>query len=162
MIPTTSSSSSSSSYSSTELNDYHSQKNSDFKIPMHRKIGSAMKERSNLLENITVTSGLPKSLSFRKICSRCGRTRSEHGEMGFGNSCSFEHCGRCGAAAHCHQRVGQVMGVLCQLSANDGAKTGASAIYLRKLRDLAARADLERQTIHRRQSILLLGDDNRE
>lgn len=28
---------------------------------------------------------LPKGLSYRKICSRCGKTRSEHGELGFGN-----------------------------------------------------------------------------
>lgn len=49
------------------------------------------------------------------------------------------------------------MGVLCQLAVNDGATPGASTIYQRKLRDLADRADLERQNIHRRKHILLSG-----
>ena len=47
------------------------------------------------------------------------------------------------------------MGVLCQLSVSDGATHGASTIYQRKLRDLATRADLERQNIHRRKQIFV-------
>ena len=150
-------SSSSSSSNSSESNDYHISKILNRQIPTSNPNIKSSMERYKPFANITLTSGLPKSLSFRKICSRCGRTRSEHGEMGFGNSCSFENCGCCGASARCHQRFGQVMGVLCQLSVSDGATLGASAIYHRKLQDLAAHADLERQNIHRHRHVILGG-----
>jgi hypothetical protein len=91
------------------------------------------------------STGLPKALSFRKICSRCGKTRGEHGDLGFGNKCVFQDCGRCGAGLHMHEAAGQPMGVLCQLTEAEGATAGASASYERKLRDLAARANLQRE-----------------
>ena len=153
LIPAASSLSSSSS--SLDSDDYVSTKHSGTRTSTSSTFITANNKRRNPFETITLTSGLPKALSFRKICSRCGRTRSEHGEMGFGNSCSFETCGRCGAAANCHQKAGKVMGVLCQLSVIDGATHGASTIYQRKLRDLATRADLERQNIHRRKQIFV-------
>lgn len=90
-------------------------------------------------------TGLPKSLSFRKICSRCGKTRGEHGDLGFGNKCVFQDCGRCGAGEHIHKKMGQPMGVLCQLTEAQGAMQGASKVYDRKIRELAARADLQRE-----------------
>jgi len=90
------------------------------------------------------TSGLPKSLSFRKICSRCGKARSEHGELGFGHKCVFQECGKCGAGIHVHRRHCQPMGVSCSLTTSQGAVPGATAAYERKIRELAARADLQK------------------
>jgi Tesmin/TSO1-like CXC domain, cysteine-rich domain len=111
----------------------------------------------SLYEEITRTCGLPKALSFRKICSRCGKTRSEHGELGFGNKCVYQHCGKCGANVQRHEQAGQAMGVLCKLSVQEGATPGAGVKYERKIRDLAARADLQRHLIRQRQYIF--GDD---
>jgi len=90
-------------------------------------------------------TGLPKSLSFRKICSKCGKTRSEHGELGFGNKCVFQECGKCQAGVHVHENAGQPMGILCQLTVDEGATPGASIAYERKIRELAARADLQKE-----------------
>jgi hypothetical protein len=90
------------------------------------------------------SGGLPKSLSFRKICSRCGRTRSEHSEsVGFGNKCTFQDCGKCGADKRLHLSVGCPMGVHCRLAVEQGARPGSADSYRRKLRELAARADLQ-------------------
>ncbi|KAL7571241.1 hypothetical protein ACA910_008899 [Epithemia clementina (nom. ined.)] len=96
-------------------------------------------------EEIMRSCGLPKSLSFRKICSKCGKTRSEHGELGFGNKCVFQECGKCLAGLHVHRKAGQPMGILCQLTVRQGAAPGASTLYERKIRELAARADMQRE-----------------
>jgi hypothetical protein len=144
---------SSSSSSSTTSNDLNANIRSN--VSNQNVDSTSSTNRCSIYENITRTCGLPKSLSFRKICSRCGRTRSEHGEFGFGNSCAYECCGRCGASLQCHQQNGNVMGVLCQLTVDDGAIPGASYQYHRKLRDLAARAELQRQAIHRRKFVLV-------
>lgn len=111
-----------------------------------------------LYDELIRTSGLPKSLSFRKICSRCGKTRGEHGELGFGNKCVFQECGKCGAGAHVHEKAGQPMGVLCQLTVEEGAKTGAASAYERRIKELAARADLQKE-IRRRQDEDSMADD---
>jgi hypothetical protein len=87
---------------------------------------------------------LPKSLSFRKICSRCGKTRGEHGELGFGNKCVYQDCGKCGAGIQMHTLLNVPMGIQCSLSEKDGAMPGAADSYTRKIRDLALRADMER------------------
>mmetsp|Transcript_9373 Transcript_9373/g.23341 ORF Transcript_9373/g.23341 Transcript_9373/m.23341 type:complete len:641 (-) Transcript_9373:120-2042(-) len=89
-------------------------------------------------------SGLPKSLSFRKICSKCGRTRAEHGELGFGNKCTFGDCGKCGALLKQHLCHKTKMGILCTLKEQQGAFPGASESYDRKIRNLAARAELQK------------------
>jgi hypothetical protein len=102
-------------------------------------------------EETVRSSGLPKSLSFRKICSKCGKTRGEHGELGFGNKCVYQECGKCGAGQHMHERAGQPMGVLCCLTVEDGATPTASAVYERKIRELAARADLQRELQRRKE-----------
>ena len=102
-------------------------------------------------EELVRTSGLPKSLSFRKICSKCGKTRGEHGELGFGNKCVFQDCGKCGAGVQMHQQAGQPMGILCQLTVQQGATAGAAALYERKIRDLAVRADLQKELQRRKQ-----------
>lgn len=95
-------------------------------------------------EDMIRTSGLPKSLSFRKICSKCGKTRSEHGELGFGHKCIFQECGKCGAGIQMHALAKQPMGILCQLSVRQGAIPGAAVVYERKIRKLVARAELQR------------------
>ena len=88
--------------------------------------------------------GLPKALSFRKICSRCGKTRGEHGEFGFGNKCEFDDCGKCGASIACHKKAASSMGIFCSLTVDQGAKVGAAESYERKIRVLAARAELQK------------------
>ena len=95
-------------------------------------------------EVMHAASGLPKSLSFRKICSRCGKTRGEHGELGFGNKCLYQDCGKCGADQRWHEAANQSMGISCQLSVAQGAIPGAALAYERKIRDLATRAELQR------------------
>jgi hypothetical protein len=89
-------------------------------------------------------SGLPKSLSFRKICSKCGRTRAEHGELGFGNKCTFSDCGKCGASCLQHSLHSTKMGILCTMTVEQGATPGASEAYDRKIRALAARAEIQK------------------
>lgn len=95
-------------------------------------------------EDVVKSSGLPKSLSFRKICSKCGKTRGEHGELGFGNKCVFQECGKCGAGIQMHLKVGSPMGILCRLTVEEGATPGAAALYERRIRDLAARAEVQK------------------
>ena len=89
--------------------------------------------------------GLPKSLSFRKICSKCGKTRGEHGELGFGHRCVYQDCGKCGAGIQMHAKRGVPMGVLCCLTEKDGATPGQAAAYVRKIADLAARAEIQQR-----------------
>lgn len=90
-------------------------------------------------------SGLPKSLSFRKICSKCGRTRSEHGELGFGNKCTFGTCGKCGATSKLHKHSNCSMGILCSLQVHQGAIPGAVQTYERLIRKLAKQAERQKQ-----------------
>ncbi len=87
-------------------------------------------------------SKLPKGLTFRKVCSHCGRQRAEHGEFGFGNKCPFKTCGRCGADVSCHEVRRIPMGVTCTLKECHGAIAGASNDYDLMLADLAARAEI--------------------
>ncbi|CAB9525540.1 tesmin/TSO1-like CXC [Seminavis robusta] len=102
-------------------------------------------------EDVIRSSGLPKSLSFRKICSKCGKTRGDHGELGFGNKCVYQECGKCGAGAHVHSKKGIPMGILCCLSVDDGATPGAAASYEQMIRNLAARAELQKELQKRKQ-----------
>jgi hypothetical protein len=99
-------------------------------------------------EDVTKSSGLPKALSFRKICSKCGKTRGEHGELGFGNKCVYQDCGKCGAGVQMHLKAGVPMGILCRLTVDEGAIPGASASYERKISDLATRAELQKTLFH--------------
>jgi hypothetical protein len=87
---------------------------------------------------------LPKGLSFRKICSTCGKTRGEHGELGFGNKCVFQECGRCGAGVQMHIKANAPMGFLCSLTVERGAQPGAAASYEKKIHNLAVQAELQR------------------
>jgi hypothetical protein len=43
-----------------------------------------------------------------------------------------------------HIKTGSPMGILCRLSVSEGATPGASSAYERKIRDLAARAELQK------------------
>jgi hypothetical protein len=65
--------------------------------------------------------------------------------LGFGNKCVFQECGKCGAGIQVHRKAGQQMGILCQLSTEDGATPGASELYTRKIQELAARANIQRE-----------------
>ncbi|KAL3762194.1 hypothetical protein ACHAW5_002782 [Stephanodiscus triporus] len=87
---------------------------------------------------------LPKGLTYRKVCSHCGRQRAEHGEFGFGNKCPFTTCGRCSAEEELHRRDDGTccMGVMCTLTVEEGAKRGANDKYEAMLADLAARAEV--------------------
>jgi len=87
---------------------------------------------------------LPKSLSFRKICSKCGKTRSEHGELGFGNKCVYQDCGRCGAGIQMHVKSGISMGFFCTLDVKDGASPGRIKMYKSKIEELATIAELKK------------------
>ena len=49
-----------------------------------------------------------------------------------------------------HKNAGQPMGILCQLTVEEGATAGAASAYERKIKDLAARADLQKE-MRRRQ-----------
>jgi hypothetical protein len=100
--------------------------------------------RATSYEDVIKSCGLPKALSFRKICSKCGKTRGEHGELGFGNKCVFQDCGKCGAGVQMHTKAGSSMGILCRLTVEEGATPGAATTYERKIRDLAARAELQK------------------
>jgi hypothetical protein len=99
---------------------------------------------ANCYENAINSSGLPKALSFRKVCSKCGKIRGEHGELGFGNKCVFQECGKCGAGAEAHQKAMSPMGILCRLTVEEGATPGAAEAYERKIRELAVRAELQK------------------
>ena len=43
-----------------------------------------------------------------------------------------------------HLKAGVPMGILCRLTVEEGAVPGAAACYERKIRDLAARAELQK------------------
>lgn len=107
------------------------------------------KAPSPTYQEVTRNSGLPKSLSFRKICSKCGKSRGEHGDLGYGNKCVFQECGKCGAGQHVHDLACQSMGILCNLTVEEGATPVASQAYERKIRDLAARAHFQRELSRR-------------
>lgn len=64
--------------------------------------------------------------------------------MGFGNKCVFQECGKCGAGIQMHLKVGSPMGILCRLTVEEGATPGAAALYERRIRDLAARAEVQK------------------
>jgi hypothetical protein len=118
----------------------------------HAHFPSHLATATSSYEDVIKNSGLPKSLSFRKICSRCGKVRGDHGELGFGNKCVFQECGKCGAGVHMHIKAKSPMGILCQLTVAEGATPGASEAYERKIRALATRAELQKT----------LQDDKRE
>jgi hypothetical protein len=101
------------------------------------------KKKKNIV-NSDPSSALPKSLTFRKICSYCGKTRGEHGELGFGNKCVFQDCGRCGAAVQNHIDAKTPMGYLCKLSVHEGASPRTVEIYEEKIRALACEAELRK------------------
>ena len=50
-----------------------------------------------------------------------------------------------------HAAAGEPMGILCQLTVPQGATPGAAALYERKIRDLAVRADLQKELQRQKQ-----------
>ena len=99
---------------------------------------------ANALVAANLKNKLPKGLTYRKVCSHCGRQRAEHGEFGFGNKCPFTTCGRCGADEDLHLKESGLcqMGVLCELTEEEGAKRGTRGKYEAMLIDLSARAEV--------------------
>lgn len=89
---------------------------------------------------------LPKSLSYRKICSTCGKTRSEHGELGFGNKCFYRECGKCGASQQIHRALKIPMGFHCYLTEEQGAIPGNATQYHKKIQELVNRAELKKMS----------------
>lgn len=43
-----------------------------------------------------------------------------------------------------HTKAGSPMGILCRLTVDEGATPGAATTYERKIRELAARAELQK------------------
>ena len=89
---------------------------------------------------------LPANLSFRSICSKCGKSRSDHGECSFGNKCSFTECGKCGARQQCHEKAGVRMGWYCSLSKVSPSEVmpGMADEYIAKVHKLAAMTQLRK------------------
>ena len=105
------------------------------------------------LQSCRIIGKLPPPLTYRKICSRCGKTRSEHGELGFGNKCVFQDCGRCGAGIQIHLKANKLMGFLCTVSIEEGATPGMAEQYDRNICSLANMAKLKRDASkHRKDS----------
>ena len=104
----------------------------------------APESSANALVAANLKNKLPKGLTYRKVCSHCGRQRAEHGEFGFGNKCPFTTCGRCGADEDLHLKESGLcqMGVLCELTEEEGAKRGTIEKYEAMLIDLSARAEV--------------------
>jgi hypothetical protein len=104
----------------------------------------APESSANALVAAYLKNKLPKGLTYRKVCSHCGRQRAEHGEFGFGNKCPFTTCGRCGADEDLHLKESGLcqMGVLCELTEEEGAKRGTIEKYEAMLIDLSARAEV--------------------
>ena len=92
------------------------------------------------------TTRLPPFLSFRKICSKCGRVRSDHGELGFGNKCIFKNCGKCYASDQVHDTLGVKMGYTCTLTERDSPAVNTAMIkkYNMNIKELAAMAKLKK------------------
>ena len=109
---------------------------------VHNKAAPPSKSMKSSMSANTKSGKLPKGLTFRKVCSNCGRQRAEHGEFGFGNKCPLTTCGKCGANASCHHSRNVPMGVMCTLTETEGAIAGYSDKYEAVLADLAARAEI--------------------
>lgn len=100
--------------------------------------------RDDLLSS--TNTRLPTSLSFRKICSKCGRSRNEHGELGFGNNCVYDDCAKCGASQKDHEKEGVQMGFYCSLTERGSpfVKAGMADCYIRKIYGMATMAKLKK------------------
>lgn len=80
----------------------------------------------------TVLKTLPAGLSFKQICKKCGRLRSDHAgnnKYSFGKNCNWTCCGRCRASNELHDRWNVPMGFYCSLKVSQGAILGCSEQY---------------------------------
>jgi hypothetical protein len=81
---------------------------------------------------------MPEPLSFRAICSKCGREKAHHSASGgFGDKCSETSCARCTLSKEIHERYQTTMGFFCELTVDQGAPVNASVFYDSKLQALA-------------------------
>ena len=121
--------------------------------------GLSFESSSSCLENQPPVSSrtnlsmikLPKSLSFRSICSKCGRPRKEHGERWFGGQCKFDSCGKCGLSAEEHNSLGVKTGWYCSLTESNGAKTSIIQNYMKCIDNLAMTAEFKKTMQRRRE-----------
>jgi len=142
--------------SSKSLSDIENIKaKSEVNFPIQVAVANVLEQKAimNVKKSAEDTSSLkaklPRSLTFRKICSKCGRARNEHGEIGFGNNCAFEDCAKCGASQKDHEKEGVPMGFYCTMSERGSVsvKPGKVDSYLRKIQDMAAMAKLKKDLI---------------
>jgi len=124
-------------------------------FPMQMAVRTAMEKKGvknrSTDGNISISTAisrnkLPTNLTFRKICSKCGMSRSHHGEVGFGNKCTFDDCGKCGANQQCHELAGVRMGFYCSLTEQGSSqvKPGQAEKYLAHIHKLAAMAKMRK------------------
>lgn len=118
--------------------------------PMRKRVVNPTVKNTVDLRTFRQIGKLPPPLSYRKICSKCGKPRSEHGELGFGNKCVYQECGRCGAGIQVHQRAGKLMGFLCTLTVEEGAIPGKAKRYDKTICDLAMMAELKKEVSSKR------------
>jgi hypothetical protein len=67
---------------------------------------------------------LPTGVSFKHICSNCGRLKRYHAGVrctDFGTKCTFADCGHCGILLSKHAQYGSMTGFFCRLTASQGA-----------------------------------------
>jgi len=118
------------------------------RVAMERNINNRSPTDGSKVSNSTPLSRnkLPANLSFRAICSKCGKSRSDHGECTFGNKCGFTECGKCGASQQCHENAGVRMGWYCSLSedSSSDAKPGMAEKYITHIHKLAAMSQLRK------------------
>lgn len=114
-------------------------------VPIRKRVVKDGNSGALNLQSYRIIGKLPPPLSYRKICSRCGKTRSDHGELGFGNKCVFQECARCGAGIHVHNKANKLMGFLCTLTIKEGAIPGKAEQYDKKICSLAQMAELKRE-----------------
>ena len=73
---------------------------------------------------------LPAGLSFRVVCRKCGRKKSEHHSEGrkclFGPACHWSTCGKCSGHVQNHMQHNVPMGFFCTLTAQQGARVSRS------------------------------------
>lgn len=130
----------------------------DDDIPPHKvriEDGRSFESSSSSIENEPPTrpsktnfrNNLPKSLTFRSICSKCGRPRKDHGEMWFGGQCKMSSCGKCGVSMKDHEKKGVSPGWNCSLTESDGASITIMKNYLMCIDTLAMTAALKK-TVH--------------
>ncbi len=128
-----------------ELSSSISDKNTAYPLQMAVRVKAGSRSKAKPRTLPLSRNKLPRALTFRKVCSRCGRTRADHGELGFGNRCTFTSCGKCGASDDAHNQAGTRMGIYCTLAEVDGANSRLVNKYAKHIEDLAHMAKMKKE-----------------